>query len=485
MNRRDFPKHLAVTGGGLAIMNGASAQPETSPDGAFYTEPAKKLPIREFDVVVAGGGTGGVFAAVSAARTGARVALVEGKGYTGGTAVEGGTALHSFFNLWKPYPDVKKRQVVRGLPSEFIDRLIAIGGCSGHAEMVKRYDYDSVCTAIDTELYKLESLKLLKESGVHLFLNSFVRGAVKDGERVKGAIVESRSGRELFKAKAFIDCTGYGDLAAYAGAKFSEPNDYPVVNSYGLANVDVERVFQYLEKNDAVKGYGYGTRSGEEDKLIRINGIKPNLPEAFTRELKGVSFVTTTVQDNYFMFIKTNLKLRKSPTDRDAVTKAEIQIRENMQRSADAFKKYIPGMEKSFIARTSPSLVIRRGRTIECDYDLTNQEITSATHFDDEVFNYGFHDHSPRFKIGKGETYGLPYRALCVSGVSNLFACGMIITSDRDAHMSTRNTVSCMAQGQAVGTAAALCVKQNAGTRDLKFSVLKDRLMKDKVYFEG
>lgn len=83
----------------------------------------------------------------------------------------------------------------------------------------------------------------------------------------------------------------------------------------------------------------------------------------------------------------------------------------------------------------------------------------------------------------KGETYGMPYRALCVSGFDNLYAAGMLITSDKDAHMSTRNTVSCMSQGQATGTAAALCVKHNVGTRDLSFAKLKDQLVKDNVFF--
>ena len=84
------------------------------------------------DVVVAGGGTGGVIAALAAARAGARTVLVEQKGYVGGIAVEGGTALHSYYNLWKAFPGVEKTQVVRGIPSELVDRLARVGGTSGH-----------------------------------------------------------------------------------------------------------------------------------------------------------------------------------------------------------------------------------------------------------------------------------------------------------------------------------------------------------------
>jgi flavin-dependent dehydrogenase len=97
-------------------------------------------------VIVAGGGTAGVIAALAAARHGANTVLIESKGYPGGIVVEGGTALHSFYNLWKAFPGVEKRQVVKGIPQEIIDRLAKIGGTTGHAEMEVGYDYDSVCT---------------------------------------------------------------------------------------------------------------------------------------------------------------------------------------------------------------------------------------------------------------------------------------------------------------------------------------------------
>jgi len=491
MKRREFSKRILASGMGLAAVQSGFAYPaskqQDEPQPGMYLEKERQLPVRNFDVVVAGGGTGGVFAAVAAARTGAKTALIEGKGFTGGVAVQGGTALHSFYNLWKPFAGVKKKQVIQGLPIEFIDKLYGMGGCTGHADVVKGYDYDSVCTAIDTELYKLASLQFLRDAGVHIFLNTFVRGAAAKDGHLEGVLVESRSGREFFSAKSFIDATGYGDLAAYAGAQFTEPNDYAVVNSFGVGNADIDKYHQFFKKHGALQQVAYGTRSGEEGGIIRVGADAAKLPQAFLDDTRGfgVSHVTTTVHDNHFMFLKTNMKLPESPTDRDTVTDAEIKIRENQYLFMEAFRKHIPGMEKAFISRTSASLDIRRARCIKCDYDISNDEIISATHFDDEVFNYGFHDSAPRYQVGKGETYGLPYRALLVTGMNNLFATGMMITSQHSAHMSTRNTVSCMAQGQAAGTAAALCASAHIGTRDLSFSKLKDHLVKNKVYFEG
>ena len=160
MNRRVFSKHMLLLGVGVHT-NATEANPgyNVNKTGNYYLEPSKKLPVSEADVVVAGGGTTGVVAALAAARQGAKTVLIESKGYPGGTIVEGGTALHSYYNLWKAFPGVKKLQVVKGIAQEIIDRLTKVGGTTGHAEMSVGYDYDSICTAIDTEMYKLVTFR--------------------------------------------------------------------------------------------------------------------------------------------------------------------------------------------------------------------------------------------------------------------------------------------------------------------------------------
>lgn len=197
-----------------------------------------------------------------------------------------------------------------------------------------------------------------------------------------------------------------------------------------------------------------------------------------------MSPVTTTCHDNYFMFIKLNFEMRVSPTDRDAVTAAELELRNRQAAAVELFRKHVPGCEKAFMARTSPTLCIRRGRQIVCDYDITHKDVVGARHFDDDVMVYGFHDSAPRLQVAGGGTYGVPYRALRVAGIDNLLAAGMLITSDHRAHMSTRNTVCCMGQGQAAGTAAALCAKRKCATRDLPYAQLRKALRAGGVYLE-
>jgi hypothetical protein len=451
-----------------------------------WEEPARQLPVRDFDVVVAGAGTAGVVAALAAARRGAKTMAIEAKGYPGGIAVEGGTALHSFYNLWTAFPGVEKCQVVRGIPQEIVDRLMVEGGTSGHAEMVKGYDYDSVCTAIDVEIYKRVAFEMLAEAGVFVAVNTLLTGAIMDGPRIRGVVVESRSGREAILAKSFVDCTGYGDLAAFAGAEYTEPNDYAVANSIGVGGVNVEKYREFIESHGTLRELAIGLRSGKDGRIVRVNGWPKRLPE-FAEEAKriGMSMVTTTVHDDYFMFIKLNLKMPESPTNRDEAARAELELRRRQAKAVELFRKHVPGCEKAFIARTSPSLCIRRGRLVACDYDITLPDVLEGRHFDDDVMAYGFHDSAPRFQIKDGGTYGVPYRALRVRGVDNLLVAGMMITADHDAHMSTRNTVCCMGQGQAAGTAAALSAEGDSTTRELPYADLRSALESDGVYFES
>jgi hypothetical protein len=185
------------------------------------------------------------------------------------------------------------------------------------------------------------------------------------------------------------------------------------------------------------------------------------------------------------MFIKCNYKVPGSVINRDDMAKAELEVRKRMAKAVELFRKYVPGCEKAFMARTSPTLCIRRGRFIKCDYDISHEDVIEGRHFDDDVMAYGFHDSAPRYQVKDGGTYGIPYKALRVAGIENLLVAGMMITSDHRAHMSTRNTVSCMGQGQAAGTAAALCAAKNCGTRELSYSRLRQALENDGVYFES
>jgi len=193
------------------------------------------------------------------------------------------------------------------------------------------------------------------------------------------------------EANAFVDSTGYGHLAAFAGAKYSEPNDYAVANSIGVAGIDLDKVVEYVKSNGGAANLAYGLHDGVPGKVVRLDG-----------------------------------------------------------------------------PRGEGKMGVLEGR-----------------HFDDDIMAYGFHDMAPRLQIKNGGTYGIPYKALRVAGIENLLAVGMMITSNHNAHMSTRNTVCCMGQGQGAGTAAALCAARNCGTRELPYPNLRDALLTAGVYLES
>jgi hypothetical protein len=145
-----------------------------------------------------------------------------------------------------------------------------------------------VCTAIDTELYKLVAHEMLAEAGVSVFTNTLVSGAVKKGMVIEGIITQSRMGREIFKGKCFIDSTAYGDLSAYAGAEFKELNDHPVCNSMGVGNVNIEKLYAYLMKNNALGDIAWGIRDGMQGQIIRMGSEsgcnKDKLPKSLLME---------------------------------------------------------------------------------------------------------------------------------------------------------------------------------------------------------
>lgn len=447
-----------------------------------FLVPAQNVPVHTFDVAVVGGGTGGVIAAIAAARAGAKTVLIESKGYLGGTVVEGGTALHSFFNNWKKFGR-EKVQLVRGIPSELVDRMTAAGGCTGHCELESGYELDSVCTAIDTEIYKRVAHEMVEEAGVTTYMNTFMTGAVMKDGTIDAVTISNHSGVSAVRAGCFVDATGYGDLCAAAGASYTEPNDIGIAAPMGVAGVDMDKYAEYFNTLGARTDYARGLRDGKPDGIVRVDGRMDLLPEEFRKECAkiGMALTVTSTHKEYFMFVKLNYDLPVSPTDRDAMSDAEILLRRRQAKAIELLRKYVPGCEGAYIARTTPSACIRRARCILCDYDLTNEDITSGRHFADDVFAYGYHDEIP-FNVAEGGSYGFPYRAMLPQGIENLFATGMMITSNHHAHMSTRNTVSCMAQGQAAGTAAALCAKNGKTTRALDYALLRGTLVENGVY---
>ncbi len=451
---------------------------------AFYEEKLQTPVKYTCDVVVCGGGTAGFIAALASARTGANTMLVDRNGYIGGTMISGAGPLHSFFNLYKAFPGAKKQHLVKGLPQEVIDRLVEQKASYGHLEQEKGGNYDSVITLVDWEAFKDIALKMLEEAGVKILLHTMVAGVMKQGNTVEGVIIESKSGREAIKAKVVIDTTGDGDVAALAEAEFIKKHGTTSVGfPFGMMNVDMKRLVKYLEEQGLVTQLIRGEKDGDDD-VIRL-GFDLKKDPRFTEFMEKSGMwgpLGFSYHANNYNYINTANKRNVDATNTEECTKAEIELRHQIMELSRMLKRYIPGFENAYVYWTSYGLGVRYTRVIKCEHDLSLDEIVNGARFEDEVFLYGFHDCAPRIMIKDAGCYGIPYRALLPVTIDGLLVAGRLITGEWEAHMSTRNTVSCMAQGEAVGTAAALCAARDCTPRDLDVQLLRATLRDHGVY---
>ncbi len=453
----------------------------------FITETLSTPVNYECDVVVAGGGTTGIVAALAAARNGAKTILVDRYGFLGGTMINGAGPLHSFFNLYKAFPGVEKVQVVRGIASEIVDRLVACGGSPGHLEAEKGESYDSVITLIDWEIFKGLAFEMMEEAGVRVLLNAVVVGTVGEANRLKGIVIEGKSGREAILAHTVIDTTGDGDVAARGGARFINQHATTAVGMpFGMAGVDMPRLVEFLENNDMVTQIIHSDKGGSTDDVIRLgfNLKKIELFKQFMDKTGMWGPLGASLHEGNYNYINSASLPNVDATNTEELSRATMQLRKQVHTMAGMLKKHIPGFEQAYLDWTPVNAGVRYTRVIECGHDMSLDEIVNCARFEDEVMLYGFHDCAPRIMIKNGGWYGIPYRAFLPNGVEGLLVAGRLITSTWDAHMSTRNTVSCMAQGQAVGTAAALCARQGIQPRELDAQTLRKTLKDQGVFLD-
>jgi len=454
--------------------------------GEKFIQEILRTPVQyECDVVVSGGGTAGVVAALAAARNGAKTILIERYGFLGGTMLNGAGPLHSFFNLYKAFPGVPKVQVIRGIPQEIIDRLVVAGGSPGHLEQDKGGSYDSVITLVDWEIFKGLAFEMLEEAGVRILLHVMAVDTVRDGNQVKGIVIEGKSGREAILAKAVIDTTGDGDVAAKAGAGFIKQHGTTGVGMpFGMGNVDMCRLVKFLEENDMVNQLIRGNKGSKVDDIIRLGFELKKIPlfKEYMEQFGMWGPLGASLHENNYHYINSASLLSVDATDTETLSKAEIALRKQVMTLSKMLREHIPGFENAYLSWTPVCVGVRYTRVIDCEHDMTLDEIVNCKRFDDEVMLYGFHDSAPRIMIKNGGYYGIPYRAFIPRGVEGLLVAGRPITSTWEAHMSTRNTASCMAQGQAVGTAAALAAKAGINPRQLDTAKLRETLKKQDVF---
>ena len=450
------------------------------------TEPSREIPVRaEADVLVIGGGPSGIMAAEAAADRGTKVMLIENRGYLGGNLTIGLPIL-SFL-------DVNGKQCIRGYAQDFIDRMAARGASSDH----KRCRLHMSLTIIDPETVKDVALEILREKGVEVLMYVFAAGVVKDGDKVRGVIVESKNGREAILAKTFIDCTGDGDVAARAGAVVHKGDDkggmQPPTLMYSMRGVDVTALRKAIvERPEEFDMDRMPPEQFKEGKFITV-GLRSRIKKA---EAVGLhipvarTILITGLKDDEIWVNMTRVSGVDS-TLPESYTNGEITARAQIGRINEYLRCFVPGFENAWMDKVAPFMGIRESRQIGCEYMLTGEDILASRRFTDCIAVAGYPvdiHHSTGADctmLFAEDNYDIPYRCLVPIGLSNLLVAGRCAGYTHEAMASTRVMSTCMAVGEAAGTAARLALAQGVEPARVDIHKVREDLMAQGAYLGG
>lgn len=448
------------------------------------TEPARDIQVfREADVVVVGGGPGGVGSAIAAARSGAKTVLIERYGHLGGMATGG------LVNIIPNLSDITGKQHLFGLNQELLDRLDKRGGTSypekkdwgttdkkavdyyldanlgwfyirvDHNTGKQRVLYSAV---VDPEILKDELNTMVLEAGVDLLLHSWGTRPIMDGNTASGVFFESKSGRQAILGKVVIDATGDGDIFVGAGAEYDNECDNNrrtawLALVWWMANVN-------LKKYDEFKALQPDKYKELMEELGKLGGY-PYFFKGILKNHEGVVWYHCMQRQPE----------RTDAMDVEQLTRIDVQARKRALITYEFMRKHIPGFEKCFIMLTAPQLGTQGGRRIVGEYTVTEKDMETDEVFEDTIVVLANNDYGEI--SAKHPTLCIPYRCLVPKSVNGLLVAGRAFSS-ADTINETFNIIPhCIAYGQAAGTAAAMAVKESIHPRKVDYKALRDNLV--------
>ena len=403
----------------------------------IITEPSRDLPVvGNFDVVVAGGGPAGVAAAVAAARAGARTALLEAQGCLGGIWTSG-------LMPWAiDYRD--KPGLMAEIDSCLRSKQVPVSGAPADSA------YD-----LEQAKYRLEQLCL--QAGVHLRLHTRVCSALLENRDITAVATESKSGREAWGGRIFIDSTGDGELAKHAGCGFEYGRPDIPGEAQPMSLVGLLGGLKLAEIKEYVNHFSDSGWANPKDALCRIlrdNGGSPSYtkPTLFH------------VYDDLFLLMATH-QHGLGGIDAEALTRATIEGREEVWQLIEALRRHGGPWQNTLLIATPAHIGIREGRRVHGLFTLTREDLENGARFDDAVcrVNFCVDIHSTKAGcpggLGNGgvqaRPYDIPMRSLIARDVDNLLLAGRCISGDFFAHASYRVTGNAVPMGEAAGRVGA------------------------------
>jgi hypothetical protein len=339
-------------------------------------------------------------------------------------------------------------------------------------------DFVSMITPVEPETFKLAAFNMCREAGVELLLHTMVDGVTVSNGAITGVQIMNKSGRSTIQADKYIDCTGDGDLAAWAGAPFvnfakDDPGAYSAGFTFRLCNIDLDRMEADMEAQGLLYALAHAVKPGEtKTDLVRLGIATWKMREKGVKDAPEY-FLASSLRPRELTYCNCINYGPNDGLDAGALTEAEVSLRGKMFEIADFFRRHFKGCESCYPAGPSPSAGQRRSRAIRCEYELTEKDCTEGRQFDDQIARFGFIDNN-KYLVKDAGAYGIPFRALIPKGMENLLISGRMMTVDTVAHNSTRNTVCCLACGEAAGMAAAMA--KGKRLRDLDVQELRKKL---------
>jgi FAD dependent oxidoreductase len=465
------------------------------------TPPNDPIPVlTKTDVLVVGGGTAGVAAALAASRTGASAIVVEGGSCLGGTMTAG--LIDNALSFTR-FSRLAGRDV-RGILAEIVARMHALGAMGRPAHSMQNLDFAggnftaeilSKTQRHDPEIMKILLVQMLEEANVRVLLRSTVDQVLRKDDRLVGVLLATKAGRRAIRTGVIVDATGDADVAAFSGAAFQlgHPED-----GHTEAVTLMFRVGGLEEECFRVTGdvwFEALQRACDAGEL--------RLPEYATRERTAYNLASLRpcrIGEAPVWSINIDMAVGADVTDPWQLSTSQNECMKCVWAYLQFLRKYIPGCGRVYLIDTAELLGVRDSRRIVGDYVLTWRDIGEGRKFSDTIASSAIitdlHDHIiadrpdepvPRHRWTAkrrpwgpppGDYYDIPYRCLLPRGIENLLVAGRSISTDYQTVGATRLVPICMQTGQAAGTAAALAALAGLRPRQLDVSKLQAELLR-------
>lgn len=425
--------------------------------------------MKAYDVIIAGGGTSGVIAAVSAAREGLKTLLIERLSALGGTQT---------FALVTPYMNACMPQ------KKFINS--AIGEEIRQEEIRRGFGKTDF---FDPEMLKVILEEKVLESGAEILYETVVTGVNCHGRTIQKISVFNSDGMGEFGAKMFIDCTGDAQLAKMSGVRVMSGNKDGFNQSaslrFEMANVDIPRLADFLREG--------GQKYLLKEPTVSFCNVNAGCAQAFLDKIqyaRETGMLTDTEASHIQWFSvpgcpgKINFNCPETGSGKRISSAAErtkryIQGRKSVLRVAEFFKKEIPGFENAYISQIAPMLGVRESERICAEYNYTVLDAVKNRRFPDAILKsaYPIDVHGGTKEIGQKVEYEpcapeeryfeFPYRSLIPVELDNLLVCGRCAGCDFMTQSALRIQVTCQAMGEAAGIASAIAIRECIAAKEV------------------